>query len=395
VRKRWFVVALVVNIAFLFSFKYINFLLSGLAVFTGPMTNLPTWEFPVGISFYTLTQVMNLVDCYERLVPPKSLFDHATFVSFFPCVTAGPLLRAKLFMRQLPTLGAREGRHERWARSLVILGIGLVKKVVFADAFAQIANAGYSHVATLTSAGAWLTSLAFTFQLYFDFSGYSDIAFGAAGLLGVTIVRNFNAPYRAVTISEFWQRWHMSLSSFITTYLYTPILRAMGRITIHKAAAATLLAMAIAGLWHGPAWTFVLFGVAHGIALALNQYWKRTKRHLPRAAAALLTFVFVNFAFILFRSPDVPTAFHISGLLLPGGGGVDLAALRSSLHLVRLVPVTATAGVMIALIGPTSNDIAETWSMTPITAFATASMVFLSLLLMNAGNSAGFVYQGF
>ena len=267
-RRQLFAVGLSANVVLLGVFKYANAVSAGLGTLLGHDFADLNLGFPLGISFFTLTQIMYLVDCYEGLVPSNSLFNHATFVSFFPNVTAGPLIRAKLFIGQLGMLAEPLNRDERLTRSAALVTIGLFKKVVLGDSFAQIARAGFANVGALSTLGAWLTMLSGTFEMYFDFSGYSDMAFGAAGLLGVTIVRNFNAPFRAVTISDFWRRWHISLSQFITTYLYTPLLRLMGRASIHKSALATLLAMAITGLWHGAAWTFLLFYTMHGAGLA-------------------------------------------------------------------------------------------------------------------------------
>jgi D-alanyl-lipoteichoic acid acyltransferase DltB (MBOAT superfamily) len=396
-RRRLLLLGLSADILLLCVFKYANVVSVGLGSLVGQDLAPPNLGFPLGISFFTLTQIMYLVDCYEHLVPPNSLFDHATFVSFFPNITAGPIVRAKLFAGQLGALAAPNDRDDRLTQGVALLSIGLFKKVVLGDSFAHIANAGYADVAALSTLGAWLTMLAGTFEVYFDFSGYSDMAFGAASLLGVSLVRNFNAPFRAVTISDFWQRWHISLSRFITTYLYTPLLRLMGRATIHKSAVATLLAMAVAGLWHGAAWTFLLFYAMHGVGLAGYQYWKRTKRPLPRPLAALTTFAFVNLAFVVVRASDVRTAARLAWHLLPRADLFDITVLRAASASPNVV-MTALAvifGSAVAFVGPTSDEMATRFRPSQRTTFAVMGMLLVAYLFMNPSGNSQFRYRQF
>jgi D-alanyl-lipoteichoic acid acyltransferase DltB (MBOAT superfamily) len=260
-----------------------------------------------------------------------------------------------------------------------------------------VADAGYANVAALSTAGAWLTSLAYTFQLYFDFSGYSDLAIGAAWLLGIRLVINFNAPYRALTMSEYWQRWHISLSTFITTYLYTPIIRSMGRVNVHKACLAALLSMTIAGFWHGPAWTFVLWGTLQGAGIATYQYWKRLKRPLPRIVANVTTFVFVNLTMIVFRSPSVATALRVAGRLVAistvlGVGSITRAIPSAAL---RMIALPILFGSVVAFAGPTSQGIAESFRPSRWAALGVAALVTVSVMFMLAGAGSDFVYRAF
>jgi alginate O-acetyltransferase complex protein AlgI len=399
-RKRWiFRLGLALNISFLCLFKYVNFFLSSLAIFGAgaPRIALPDWAFPLGISFFTLQQVMYLVDCYEGLIPASSLRDHASFVSFFPYVLSGPLARAKSMVPQLaePKL-TREQRTDYVARGLYQFALGLFKKVLFADSFGRVADLGFSSVAEWSTLEAWAFSVAYTLHIYFDFSGYSDMALGSARLLGIDIPRNFNAPLRARTVIEFWQRWHISLSNFITTYLYTPILQSFRRATLATAAVATLVSMTIAGLWHGPSWTYVVFGTLHGAALVINQYWKKTKRKLPAPLAWALTFCFVNLAFIFFRSPDLATAVHIVARLLSTHAVLGTTVLRavSSIGIVTLVP-PLLAGAVVAFVGKSSDELARDFHPTFLSAFGSAALLLLSFLYMNSSMGRQFVYFNF
>ncbi len=330
-RKMLLWVGLIANIALLCSFKYVNFFLQHLKFLNAQRFSLPNWAFPLGISFFTLTQVMYLVDTYQGLNPPNSLFDHATLVSFFPYVSSGPLVRSRAIVPQFKNPTISSNRFDLACRGIYLISLGLAKKVVLADSFARIADAGFTAPQNLSTVEAWVFSLSYTFQIYFDFSGYSDIAVGSAWMVGIDIPQNFNAPYISKSITEFWKRWHISLSNFITDYLYTPILRSMGKATITTSVIAVLIAMSIAGLWHGPAWTFVIFGALHGCALAANQIWRRRKKKMPAWLGWLMTFTFVNISFVFFRSPNVPAAIHMLYSMLPHPHMLDLWALNSVL----------------------------------------------------------------
>jgi alginate O-acetyltransferase complex protein AlgI len=206
---------------------------------------------------------------------------------------------------------------------LFIFAIGLFKKVVIADTFAQWASAGFANSASLNMLEAWATSLSYTFQLYFDFSGYTDMAIGIALLFNIKLPQNFNSPYRALNVIDFWSRWHMTLTRFLTTYIYEPIVRSFGKFSFHRAMFATIMTMFIAGLWHGAAWTFVIFGLLHGLAIVTNHYWKKTKIKLPVFLAWFLTFNFLNLTFVIFRAQTWTDATNIFKSML-GLNGVVL-----------------------------------------------------------------------
>ncbi len=396
-KQRILQLGLFLNVGFLCTFKYLNFFLRALAVVGLPQLGLPDWALPLGISFFTLNQVMYLVDCYEGLTPPSSLFDHATFVSFYPYVMSGPLARTKNMLKQFHQVEAdREKRHDQMARGLYQFSLGLFKKVIFADTFGRVADLGYASVGELSTVESWAFSLAYSLQLYFDFSGYSDMAIGSARLLGVEIPRNFNTPYRSRTVTEFWQRWHISLSGFITTYLYTPILQAFPKATLRTATIATLAAMTIAGLWHGPSWNFIVFGAMHGVALVINLYWKKTKKKFPFLVSWALTMGFVNLAFIFFRAPDLATAMKMAGHLLPQGGGLSTTVLRSvrTLGVSALVPPVAL-GALVAVLGKNSDELATQLRPTYAAALATAGMLLVAALYLNSTILKQFVYFNF
>ncbi len=396
-RKLLLVAGLVLNIGYLCIFKYVNFILANLA-FLGFKLHLHDLEFPLGISFFTLSQIMYLVDCYEGLLPALSLFDHATFVSFFPYVISGPIAKAKRMAHQFDNFGGVPGeRATLVARGLYQFSIGLFKKVIFADALASIANLGFGTGARLSAAEAWIFSVCYTLQIYFDFSAYSDMAIGSAMMLGVEVPRNFDAPLRSKSIIEFWQRWHISLTNFITTYLYTPILKKFERATLTASAIATLIAMTIAGLWHGPSWTFVAYGLIHGCGLVTNQFWRKKKMpKIPDFASWLLTFMVINLALIYFRSSTMHEGtqmvlalvnpHHISSVPL-------LAAARSSIT--GRVVVAILAGIVIAFYGKSSDQLAREFEPKLWSSFAVAGMMVTCWLAMIFNTTQEFIYFKF
>jgi D-alanyl-lipoteichoic acid acyltransferase DltB (MBOAT superfamily) len=395
-RKALLRLSIFANIAFLCTFKYLNFFLRGFAPLHFRIPALPDWTFPLGLSFFTLTQIMYLVDTYQGMNPPNSLFDHATLVSAFPYISAGPLVRSRTVVPQFTRFTMPGNRYDRAARGLYIFAMGLAKKVVFADTFARIADAGFGSPLHFSSLEAWIFALSYTFQLYFDFSGYSDMAVGCAWMLGIDIPQNFNAPYRSKSISEFWQRWHISLSNFITNYLYTPILFALGKPTINTAVVAILIAMAIAGLWHGPAWTFILFGFLHGIALAINQVWRKRKLKMADWLGWLLTFTFVCLSLVFFRSPNVPAALHLLKDMLPHANLLGTTDLKGVIPLTPFIifrPVII--GIVLAFVFPSSQKLAESFQPNARTLLATAGLLLVSMFYMNSTVAKEFIYFGF
>jgi alginate O-acetyltransferase complex protein AlgI len=395
-RKSWLRLGLIANVALLASFKYVDFLFLQIRSVSRLHLPLPQWDLPIGISFFTLIQVMYLVDCYQKLNEPISLFDHATVVSFFPYVSSGPIVRASAIADQLGSSRPAGSRMEMASRGLFLFAQGLAKKVIFADSFGAIADVGFASVAQLSCVEAWAFSLAYTFQIYFDFSGYSDMAVGSAWILGFDIPQNFRTPYIAKSISEFWQRWHISLSNFITSYLYIPIVRWMGRATLLTSCIATLLAMGIAGLWHGAGWTYIVFGLMHGAALAVNQAWKKSKRKLPDGVGWALTFLFVNASFIVFRSPTLLAAWQLLTRLLPHHQAFGTELLATVVPFVPSMLLRPVAiGTVLAFFFKSSWDLASQFRPTWRNSMATAVLLVATLFFLNSSVAKQFVYFAF
>lgn len=357
-RKWLFVLGLLFNLGLLGFFKYADFFISNVNWVAQSEFDLLHIILPLGISFFTLQQVAYLVDVYEGLVDEHEFINYALFVSFFPQLIAGPIVHHAEMMPQFAKSCQSKLVYANISRGIFIFAIGLFKKLVIADSLSRIVVAGFDQSATLNFIAGWLASLSFTLQLYFDFSAYTDMAIGAALMLNIRLPVNFNSPYKSLSVVEFWQRWHITLSVFITTYVYTPILRSFHRITLANAMVATLAAMLISGLWHGAAWTFVAWGGIHGIGLVICHLWRKQKRRMPTTLAWLVTISFVNFTNVFFRAQSMEDASRVIKAMLGlsdvdySGGTVDTLSWFGAMaaRFVAAVAETgATSGTLIKL----------------------------------------------
>jgi alginate O-acetyltransferase complex protein AlgI len=384
------------NVVILCIFKYVYFALSNFNLVFGTHLQLPVFALPAGVSFYTIQQIMYLVDRAEGLVEHQDILDHAVFVSFFPYVLMGPIVRAGQVLPQLNEPCNARWNTENVCRGIFIFLIGLFKKAVLADTFGRWANIGFSYPGTLAFADGWLTALAYSFQLYFDFSGYTDMAIGSGLMLNVSLPQNFNGPFRALGVIEYWGRWHITLTNFITTYLYTPIVKSFRKLTFSKAMFATVMAMGIAGLWHGAAWTFVVWGFLHGFALVVNHLGRRRKIRLPRMASHIVTCLFLLFAFVVFRAPTLARAGSVFHAMLFPGKLFDYDLFRVIDPFDQVVGFAwMIAGVIIAFAGPTSATLQDTFKPTPRMLALAAFAAAVGLLYLNSLVSQGFLYRDF
>ncbi len=312
-KKVWLVLGIALNLFFLGYFKYRDFFIGTVNDLSGLELPILKLALPLGISFYSLQQVTYIVDTYEGLTQKIKLSTYAFFVSFFPQLIAGPIVH---YREIIPNLLNDENRKLDWKNinmGIYLIVCGLFKKVMIADLLSPLVNMGHAANAQLTFIEAWVTSISYTFQLYFDFSGYSDMAIGIALLFNINLPINFNMPYRRTNIIDFWKYWHITLSRFITTYLFTPMVRSFNKITFKISLISIFISMSIAGLWHGADWNFILFGVIHGTALVINHLWKKKakKLRLPRPLAWFITFNIVNISFVIFRCQELQRGFTL------------------------------------------------------------------------------------
>ena len=283
---------------------------------------------PLGISFFTFTQIAFLVDCYQRRAAERNFSSYFLFVTYFPHLIAGPVLHHKEMMPQFNAKRTSFVDAEGIAVGLTMFAIGLFKKVVLADSVASYANQGFGAAAsgvTLMPLEAWAAALSYTFQLYFDFSGYSDMAIGLSRMFGIRLPLNFDSPYKATSIADFWRRWHMTLSRFLRDYLYIPL--GGNRNGPARRYVNLLTTMVLGGLWHGAGWTFIVWGALHGIFLCINQGWVAFRSGfvlpgvlapLERALAWMLTFLAVVVAWVFFRADNLATALAVCSAMFSG-----------------------------------------------------------------------------
>ncbi len=333
-RKYWLTFAVSANLLLLAYYKYADFFivsLNGLANAGIPVLNI---LLPIGISFFTFTQIAFLVDTFQGKAKEYRLVHYALFVSYFPHLIAGPVLHHREMMPQFAESTNYRPSASNTAIGLSIFVIGLAKKVLVADSIAPMANSVFSPGAHPQFIEAWIGVLAYTFQLYFDFSGYSDMAIGLSRLFGIRLPLNFNSPYKAENISEFWRRWHMTLSRFLRDYLYIPLGgNRSGTVGRYR---NLLITMLLGGLWHGAGWTFFVWGGLHGIYLVVHHAWQGLTRRIGWAPGRgwamigrIITFVSVVFAWVFFRAVDFTTASDIiEGML--GMNGISLPSFAKS-----------------------------------------------------------------
>lgn len=302
-------IGIVTDLALLGYFKYTNFLVDNINSALGTELFFYQVILPLGISFYTFTQIAFLVDCYKNLAKEYSFINYALFVTFFPHLIAGPILHHKEMMSQFQSRWTLVIRHRNVVMGLFIFSIGLFKKVMIADTFAIWADAGFAQGVSHDFFSAWTTSLSYTFQLYFDFSGYCDMAIGAALLFNIWLPLNFNSPYKALDIQDFWRRWHMTLSRYLRDYLYVPLGgNRCGRQRLYFNLMVTFI---LGGLWHGASWMFIIWGALHGGAIVMHRVWKQAGLSLPDPVGWFVTFMFVNITWVFFRADSIDDALRI------------------------------------------------------------------------------------
>ena len=289
------------NISLLGYFKYTDFLINNFNLAFDGSVPLLHLALPLAISFFTFQQIAYLVDSYRGETAEYDFLNYALFVTFFPQLIAGPIVHHSEMMPQFASRWNLVKNYKNIALGLFIFSIGLFKKVVIADSFAVWAAAGFN-ASTLNFFEAWATSLSYTFQLYFDFSGYTDMAIGAALLFNIKLPINFNSPYKALDIQDFWRRWHITLSRFLRDYVYIPLGgNRKGSFRTYTNLLATFI---IGGIWHGAGWTFVFWGFLHGMALVIHRFWKSLGMNMPKVLAWFITFNFINIAWVFFRAKE-------------------------------------------------------------------------------------------
>ena len=302
--KKYFLIAgITFNILLLGYFKYAKFFVSMAGII------IPDIILPLGISFFTFSQTAFLINNFNGSIKNFSLLNYSEFVLFFPYVTSGPITDFRDVNTQFDDNENFTPDYDSIAVGLNLFIIGLFKKTVIADGLAQIVMKVFASTDTLTFFEAWIGALGYSFQLYFDFSGYSDMAIALALMLNIELPENFNAPYKSTSIIEFWRRWHITLGAWIREYIYIPL--GGNRHGEFNKLRNLFIAMLFTGLWHGAGWTFILWGALHGVMLIVNNLWRKLKITLPKFLSWLLTFMSVVISWMIFRAESVDEAFKI------------------------------------------------------------------------------------
>lgn len=305
-KKMFLLVGIVINIGIIFYFKYYDFFLKNMNALFQTSFELKNLILPLGISFFTFQQISYLVDSYRGETKGYRFDEYMLFVSFFPQLIAGPIVMHREIIPQFRDQKKRRFIAENFSKGMYIFALGLFKKVIVADTFGTAVEWGFGDIDGLRAMDAIIVSLSYTFQLYFDFSGYCDMAAGIGHMFNIEIPLNFNSPYKALSIPEFWDRWHMSLTRFLRTYIYIPLggnRKGKARTYIN-----IMIVFLISGFWHGANWTFILWGALHGLLNCLNRRFQKTWEKLSSVTQWSATFFTVNFLWIIFRADSLSQA---------------------------------------------------------------------------------------
>lgn len=414
------------NLGILGYLKYSNFLIDVANQVSGGSLAHFDIAVPLGVSFFTFVQIGFLIDAYNGQLIKHDFARYVVFTAFFPCVTAGPLVMQREMMEQLTAAKSPAFDVRRITIGITMFAMGLFKKVVLADSIAPFADGvfgGFQSGLALDSATAWIGALCYTLQLYFDFSGYSDMAIGLATIFAIKLPLNFDSPFKATNISDFWRRWHMTMTRFFTAYVYSGLamfgmrrgmawgLGRAGRFFL-VAALPSFITFLVAGAWHGSGWTYLIYGAMHGLAIATFLAWREFSGvKLPAPAAWLVTMVTVVSALVMFRAPDVTTALAMLGKMwgLPGSGSagqlltIDTAQALSMIVIMGAITLLLPNSQQILhhewpVVDSKPEEVATSaglvaWKPSFGTALVTACI--FTIAITSIGSSSGFLYYKF
>jgi D-alanyl-lipoteichoic acid acyltransferase DltB (MBOAT superfamily) len=379
-------VGVAINLLSLGIFKYSDFVVSTIETTTGVALPRANIILPIGISFFTFQLISYLVDRMRGHGPLYPFRPFALFVLLYPHLIAGPIVRHNELVPQFALDPCREGLWRRIGIGLLIFTVGFAKKVLLADPLGALADPLFAdaRLHALNLGDAWTAVLAFSFQLFLDFSAYTEMAIGSALIFGLVLPENFRRPYLAVNIREFWRRWHISLSNFLRDYLYIPL--GGSRHGLWRYLVATMVTMGLCGLWHGAGWTFVAWGLWHGFGLAACHAWQRLGTPIPKLLGWALTMLFVLIGWVVFRAATFPVAGSIL-MSLAGAGG-----LAGALHSVKLLMLAALVSALV----PSAHEIIDGLKEPhPILATCGAALAVYCLLEVGQGAPVSFIYFQF
>ncbi len=438
--KTILVTGVILNLSVLFYFKYFDFFIENINVVFGSSFPLKHILLPLGISFFTFQQISFLVDTYRGELDGVSFIDYALFVSFFPQLIAGPIVVHEEMMPQFARIGkdnrSKEEKLELFTKGIYVFTLGLAKKVLIADTFGVAVDLAYSNVNGINGLESLITIIFYSLQLYFDFSGYCDMAKGIAGMFGMRIANNFNSPYKAVNIVDFWKRWHITLSRFFTKNIYIPLggnRKGEGRMYLNY-----LIVFFLSGLWHGAGWNFILWGMMHGALYVVTKWWTNKKKTdvikcnaigsavnvklatekgnwksgVSKVISCLGTFAYVSVAWVYFRASSIEQANSLicnifnKSWALPGSGFTDAFNLGEFWYVLKILKVAALPyakyyimilfsafALAITFFGKNIDELVERFKPTVLNAMITA-VLFIWCVVSLSGVSM-FLYFNF
>lgn len=421
------------NLSVLFYFKYFDFFIDNINSLFGSSFPLKNILLPLGISFFTFQQISFLVDTYRGELDEVSFVDYSLFVSFFPQLIAGPIVVHEEMIPQFNRIGndsrSKEEKMEIFIKGVYVFVLGLAKKILIADTFGVAVDLAYSNVNAINGFESLITILFYSLQLYFDFSGYCDMAKGIAGMFGMHIANNFDSPYKAINILDFWKRWHITLSRFFTKNIYIPLggnRKGEGRMYLNY-----LIVFFLSGLWHGAGWNFILWGMMHGVLYVVTKWWTKqkethvieksvdeggkitlVKKGMFKVLACLLTFTYVSIAWVYFRASDVTQAntllmnIFTKQWALPGSGFTDAFNLGEFWYVLKIFKLAALPyakyyimilfsafTIVVTFFGKNVDELAKEFKPTVMNATITA-VLFLWCVVSLSGVST-FLYFNF
>ncbi len=407
-KKSFLFFGIVFNLLLLGYFKYSDFLIENINFIFNANVSLLYLTLPLAISFFTFQQIAYLVDSYRNKIKEHDFLNYIVFVTFFPQLIAGPIVHHKEMMPQFLCIKNKVINHKNIVLGIFIFSIGLFKKVVIADTFSVWASVGFDVNQQLHLFEAWFTSLSYTFQLYFDFSGYTDMAVGLALLFNIKLPLNFNSPYKSTNIQDFWRRWHITLSRFLRDYLYVPL--GGSRVKDFKIYNNLMITFLVGGIWHGAGWTFIFWGFLHGIALIIHRIFTYSGIRISRFLAWFITFNFINISWVFFRAREWEDAIKVikgmlglSGVMLPNKfrellqfndvSGIKFGDIYTNFYGDSDMLVWIILGFFLVLFFNNSNQMLSQFKM------SNKMLIFiaftLSIGLMNISKTSEFLYFNF